>query len=307
MANLFDITEEEKNRIRGLHLTESKDKRITSVLREIASPEYPWDPIRITMNFDAGKDTSDWKTWTIEPAHLKNNKLEWIAGMDALLDWGMLESDRPFIEIKGGTSGTGDSKRNQEVMNNRMDTALEELEKALKIFEIEGKNGLPYSAEGLKRKTTFDRDYDMIEPGSILPTGEQVPTDPNDPFFKDKQYVTITLNPTTDKPEYGSLADKFWSVTMEKTGTNEDAVYSILDDLRDAEDFIEFNDELSRDYGKDFYEVACDFVSVDLNPLWPGETEGPAELGMEDTTINTHLRRLGVKCIDCKESNKRCK
>ena len=56
----------------------------------------------------------------------------------------------------------------------------------------------------------------MIEPGSILPTGEQVPTDPNDPFFKDKQYVTITLNPTTDTPEYGSLADKFWSVTMEK-------------------------------------------------------------------------------------------
>ena len=34
MNNLFNLSNEEKNRIRGLHLTESKDKRFTSVLCE---------------------------------------------------------------------------------------------------------------------------------------------------------------------------------------------------------------------------------------------------------------------------------
>ena len=32
MKNIFNINEEEKKRIRGLHLTESKDLRFTSVL-----------------------------------------------------------------------------------------------------------------------------------------------------------------------------------------------------------------------------------------------------------------------------------
>jgi len=34
MNSLFELSPEEKNRIMGLHLTESKDKRITSVLNE---------------------------------------------------------------------------------------------------------------------------------------------------------------------------------------------------------------------------------------------------------------------------------
>ena len=34
MSNLFQLPQEEKNRIRSLHLTEGKDKRITSVLNE---------------------------------------------------------------------------------------------------------------------------------------------------------------------------------------------------------------------------------------------------------------------------------
>ena len=49
----------------------------------------------------------------------------------------------------------------------------------------------------------------------------------------------------------------------------------------------------------DFYEIACDFVSVDLNPLWPGETEGPAELGGDDVAINALLKGLGVSPIRC--------
>ena len=37
MNKLFNITEEEKNRIRGLHLTETKDDRITSEINDLNS------------------------------------------------------------------------------------------------------------------------------------------------------------------------------------------------------------------------------------------------------------------------------
>jgi len=307
MSKLFNLSEEEKNRIRGLHLTESKDNRITSVLSEQKmTPPLGEEKLTITMNFGPGEDTSNWKTWTIDPEEWKKN-LRWGLELRALLDKGMA-SDRPFIHIKGGTSGTGDSKRNQEVMNERMDSALEELESALKIMKIKGKDGLPYSSEGLKSKTKFSRDYDMIEPGSIL-NGQQVPTDPNDPFFKDKQYVTITLNPPTDTPGYDSLADQFIEATIRNNlGYSEETVYGILDKLRDRADFEEFSAELERSYGMDFYDIACDTIAQDLTPDWFDKIIGKdpedevvfaTEIGPGDTTINVHLKRLGVDPISC--------
>jgi len=298
MKNLFNLSEEEKNRIRGLHLTEAKDKRITSILSEqgLVIPRGK-ERLSITMFFGPGENTSNWTTWIIEPTHLRKN-LEWGQELRALLNNGMA-GDRPFIDIRGGTSATGSFEENKDVMADRIGTAFKELESALRIMKIKGSNDLPYSGEALRAKSRIDHKFDVIEPGSKLPTGEQVPTDPTDPFFDDKQYVTIILNPTKETPGYGSLADQFMKVTMEKTGTDEKAVYHILDQLRDSEDFREFNEELKRDYGMDFYGIACDVISVDLNPLWPGETEGPPELGGGDTTINAHLRRLGVEPISC--------
>jgi len=307
MSKLFNLSEEEKNRIRGLHLTESKDKRITSVLSEqgAVSPRGK-ETLSITMNFGPGEDTSNYKTWVIDPVHLKDG-LEWVKELRVLLDNGMA-GDRPFIHIEGGTSGTGDSKRNQEVMNDRMDSALEELESALRIMKIKGKDGLPYSSEGLKGKTRFSRDYDMIEPGSIL-NNQQVPTDPNDPFFKDRQYITITLNPATDTPGYDSLADQFMEATIRNNlGYSEETVYGILDRLRDKADFEEFSAELERSYGMDFYGIACDKITQDLTPDWFDKIIGKdpedevvfaTEIGPGDTTINAHLRRLGVDPISC--------
>ena len=46
MKSIFETTEEEKNRIRGLHLTESKDKRITSTINE--SPESLYEEMAAT-------------------------------------------------------------------------------------------------------------------------------------------------------------------------------------------------------------------------------------------------------------------
>ena len=170
-----------------------------------------------------------------------------------------LNADRPFMEITVSTSGTGGVSDNQRVMDERINEALNLI--LDQMGDVGGPNGLPYTAEHIKGKAKIKRVYGTDNPEEELETGEMVPTDP--------------------------------------TGTNEDVVYDILDQLRDEDDFEEFNEELERDYGMDFYEVACNAMEVDLNPLWPGTTKGPSELGMDDTTINAHLRRLGVDPIRC--------
>ena len=86
-----------------------------------------------------------------------------------------------------------------------------------------------------------------------------------------------------------SLADQFYAVTIGQWGTDEDAVYKILDKLETTEDFNAFNKELASTYHMDFYDIACDRTS------WTWITE----IGGGDETINTHLRRLGVKPIKC--------
>ena len=301
MNNLFNLSEEEKNRIRGLHLTESKDNRITSVLSEqgLIMP-CGEERLSITMLFGPGEDTSNWKTWVIEPYKFKRN-IEWIRELKCLLNNGMA-GDRPFIDIRGGTSATGNFRENEKVMHNRIDTAFTELETALQIFRIKGRNDLPYSEEALREKSRIDHRFDVIEPGSKIPgTREQVPTDPNDPWFNDKQYVTITLNPATDTPEYVNLAYRFIEA-VEGVGTDDTEIYEILDELRDKEDINNFNDYLTRLAKKqNFYEIACErakipgaegktsifgLFDVDLVP----DEVGPPELGTKDRTLNNLLK-----------------
>jgi|TARA_R110000796_G_scaffold244990_2_gene368769 hypothetical protein len=208
-----------------------------------------------------------------------------------------METDRPFLKITVSTSGTGGASDNQRVMDARINEALNLI--LDQMDGIEGPNGLPYTAEHIKSKAKIERVYGTDNPEEELDTGEMVPTDPNHSYHRDQQFITMCFLDVGDTPGYGSLADQFVKVTMEKTGTNEDVVYDILDQLRDERDFIEFDDELRRDYGMGFYEIACDAIEVDLNPFAKGNTKGPAELGMGDTTINAHLRRLGVKPIEC--------
>lgn len=208
-----------------------------------------------------------------------------------------METDRPFLKITVSTSGTGGASDNQRVMDARINEALNLI--LDQMDGIEGPNGLPYTAEHIKSKAKIERVYGTDNPEEELDTGEMVPTDPDHSYHRDQQFITICFLDVGDTPGYGSLADQFVKVTMEKTGTDEEVVYHIIDQLRDESDFIEFDEELRRDYGMGFYEIACDKMSIDLNPFLPGETEGPAELGMDDTTINAHLRRLGVKPIEC--------
>jgi len=303
MANLFNLSEEEKNRIRGLHLAESKDKRITSVLSEQGIQDMLDDDLRLCfiVNFDSGRANE------IELPKTGNivGDVKFYGKVMRMLMQGM-RGDRPFIDIEAGTSGTGSHDRNREVMGKRVEQAIEFL--LDEISKFYGPNKLKYSTPSVMDKVNIDTNYSKIEPGSIIPlTGEEVPTDPNDDYFKDAQYVQICLNPVTKTPGYDSLADQFMEATIRNNvGYSEETVYGILDKLRDKADFEEFSAELERSYGMDFYEIACDKIAVDLTPGWmdkilgtSGEVTLATEIGPGDTTINVHLKRLGVRPIRC--------
>ena len=213
----------------------------------------------IRFKFDSGRSNIDMEP-TIHGVDSSGEEVSWESPV--LLDKfknslkGGLKTDRPFMKITVSTSGTGGADDNQSVMDARINEALNLI--LDQMGDIEGPNGLPYTAEHIKSKAKIERVYGTDNPEEELDTGERVPTDPDHSYHRDQQFITICFLEIGDTPGYGSLADQFIKVTMEKTGTDEDVVYDILNELRDAEDFREFNEELKRDYDMDFYEVACD-------------------------------------------------
>jgi len=291
MKNVLTISEEEKNRIRGLHLTESKNNRITSVLSEEGIQDMLDDDnlkLCFIVHFESGEVDK------IELPRSGNvaDDANFYGRVMRLLMQGM-RGDRPFIDIEAGTSGTGSHDRNREVMEERVNQAIEFLIDEVSNFV--GPNKLKYSVPAIIDKANIDRKYSRIEPGSIIPlTGEEVPTDPNDDYFKDAQYVQICINPVTETPDYNSLADLFIKATKDDSlGTDEDSVYSILQKMRDKEDFEAFQEELREGmYKMDFYEVVCE------GGVWPFGKVKELPDGDHDG-IDSELRRLGVKPIPC--------
>tara|TARA_B100000287_G_scaffold428709_1_gene480565 strand:- start:1577 stop:2227 length:651 start_codon:yes stop_codon:yes gene_type:complete len=213
--------------------------------------------------------------------------------------------DRPFIKIEASVSGPGSSDDNDVLINKRIDSVLDYFLDML--GGIIGPSGLEYSAEALKNKSITKKVYATEEMGSILDTGERVPDDPTHHYFESDQYVKICFMDIGETPGYDSLADEFMEATIRNTfGYDEETVYGILDKLRDRADFDEFSAELERSYGMDFYEIACDKITADLTPGWmdkmlgtSGEVTLATEIGPDDTTINVHLKRLGVDPIEC--------
>ena len=315
MKNVLTISEEEKNRIRGLHLTESKDNRITSVLLEQEEGRifaYDTDgevarvdnsPICIIVNFKSGKADE------IKIPRTGNivNDVKFYGKVTRMLMQGMA-GDRPFIDIEAGTSGTGSHDRNREVMGERVEQAIDFL--LDEISQFYGPNKLKYGTPSVMEKLKIDPNYSKIEPGQQLPDGTEVPTDPNHEYFTDAQYVQICINPVTETPEYVNLAHRFIKATTESPGhTKDNEVYDVLESLRDTEDFNNFNNYLKQ-LGKkqDFYEIACERAKV---PGAEGKTSifgyevdiipdeiGPPELGTKDRTLNNILSdKLKVRPI----------
>ena len=183
MRNPFQISEEEKNRIRGLHLTESKDKRITSILNEddhlSAGKVGPDSDKCLRIEFESGESEVQ-KTKKHSGGRYNMVRMGW----ECILRDG-LRGDRPFIKIKAGVSAPGNSDDNQTLIDKRVNAGLEYL---LDILSgVIGPTGLSYSAEALKNKSIIEKVYGTEEAGSILTTGERIPDDPTDEYFEDAQ------------------------------------------------------------------------------------------------------------------------
>ena len=226
-----------------------------------------------------------------------------------------MESDRDFIEITAGTSGSPTSKPgrdpgkadriNQKVMLARIASAQNEVAKYLDGIIGNQKVGLPYSIREIWNKAKVDTDFSTIMPGDVIGGKYQVPTDPNDPYFEDMQFVKIKIKTPISTPNVAKLVDRFMKATLEIVGTSEDEVYAVLKELRDARDFHAFNRALFDTHGKNFYIIACSrgWNKRQLNLPGLGPTTvipgGPTEIEDDDTTVAAHLQRLGVQPLKC--------
>ena len=230
------------------------------------------------------------------------------ADLICLMTAGM-ESDRNFIRIKAGTSGSGSDTSNQDVMMSRIRSAQDEV--AGYLAGIAGSTGLPYAWPTVWNKADYDLDYDTIEPGSVL-KGTQVPSDPDDPWFRDKQYVKITISAASSTPEFTVLANRFLKATVDRLapGTDETEVYEVLKSLRDAKDFYQFNQALIKlhNSGQNFYQIACSRgwnkrpLTLSLGSLTKRTSlfkGGPTEIEEDNPTVDAELRRLGVPQLKC--------
>jgi hypothetical protein len=225
------------------------------------------------------------------------------ADLLCLMQAGM-ESDRNFIRIKAGTSGTGSDQDNQRVMMDRVISAQDEVTSYLD--GILGPTGLPYAWPVIWNKADHEQVFDIIEPGSVIGGKYKVPSDPDDQWFKDKQYVKITISSVPVPPNFIRLANRFMKATVDRGAagivnpTHDAEVYAILKELRDARDFHSFNRALATTHGKSFYTIACSrgwnkrtFGSATVLP------DGPTEIDEDDSTVDAELRRLGVPTLDC--------
>ena len=247
----------------------------------------------VIVLFDRGK--SEIITTSVPPA----------ADIICLMTAGM-ESDRNFIRIKAGTSGSGSDPSNQKVMMNRIVSAQDEV--AGYLAGIVGPTGLPYAWPTVWNKADYDLKFDTIEPGSIL-KGTQVPSDPDDPWFRDKQYVKITISSASVTPNITRLANRFLKATIDRwrPGTDEGEIYRVLRELRDAKDFYEFNLALNTQIGQNFHQIACSrgwhsrplTLSIGSRTMRTGSPSGPTEIEEDDTTVDAELRRLGVPTLKC--------
>ena len=294
MSNLFNLSEEEKNRIRGLHLTESKDLRFTSVLTEA----IPGSETCMRVEFKCGDATITPDDITID--------------LEKYLRPG-LEYDGDFAKLKVGVSGPGGEDVNEEVYNKRKQAVIDMLMDAITWT---APDGTEYIQEYLENNIDIDPDWDTTETESVLRDRSRASEDPCDEYYEQFQFIELCFDELKPIPNYTDLANKFLEATIEKTGrTTETVVYDILSQLRHKKDFDKFNDTLKligyKGKYMDFYEVACDTAKIPgaegkTKILWwevdfiPDDaTIGPPELGGGDTTINAHLQRLGLKKIEC--------
>ena len=295
MSNLFNLSEEEKNRIRGLHLIESQDKRITSVLSE-AIPGPDSDRC-MRVEFKCGDAT-------ITPDDITIN-------LEKYLRPG-LEYDGDFAKLKVGVSGPGGEDANEDVYNKRKQAVIDMLMDAI---TWKAPDGTTYIQEYLQNNIDIDPDWDTTETESVLRDRSRASEDPCDEYYEQFQFIELCFDELKPIPNIDSIARTFYDKTIGKTtGYDETAVYQELRKLRNKVDFDNFNAKLTATYGQNFYEIACDKISADLTPDWfdksivgkwfgmdpESEVTFATEIGTGDDTINGLLEdRFNSDPISC--------
>lgn len=244
---------------------------------------------------------------------------------------GMINGSEEFITIEVGTSGTDTFETNDQVMHQRITSALKILADFLnKGGSVSGGPGggsrgwhqLSFTPQALRGHSVIKPKMDTVGPGGTVQGIYKAPEDPNDPYFESYQYITIRAE-TNNTPDYGQLATQMRKQVDEITpnyigapaGNSVfvlDSLEGILSELRNEEDFFAFDEEFKKQYGKGFHDAACDgmlgtvpatitlpvFGTVTIPKMLQGGV-GPDEIGENAPGINAHLRRLNQRPIVC--------
>jgi hypothetical protein len=307
---------------------------LDSVIRKFASACGVSNlPYQLVIHFDRGNSSIDPAIWNPAQQDMARCLIE--AGMSG---------DQKFIKIKAGTSGTGNAATNNTVMQARIREALGYLanlgaQGPLPLGHGHTGTGTgPINAESLWNKSDVATSFDIIEPGDVVGY-VNAPDDPDDSFYRTYQYVEISIDEPEGRPNLTRLANDFVSVTTEKLNPNyikdqtggghnwmlNTAVYDIIRQLRNLDDFNEFNAQICVMEAQSFYEIACSPMlgnvpttfttpTVPLPwwmgggtigggthpvPIIGGAPIGPEEIGEESYDINALLEALGAPAIDC--------
>ena len=289
MSNLFNLSEEEKNRIRGLHLTESKDLRLTSVLTEA----IPGSESCMHVEFECGEST-------INPEDITINLENYLRP-----GW---EYDGKFGEIEVGVSGPGNVDDNKDVLNARVDAVYKML---MNATTWEAPEGTEYIEEYLRENIPPKPKYGTTETSSVLRSRSRAPEDPCDEYYKEFQFIELCFDELKPIPEFHVLADQLKGA-IKGWGTHLGTIKGIISEMRGKSDWITFNEllekhdwsEEGKPLGMDFYDAACyRGKGTDWNPLVKGRTYGVSELDSDEAAdINYILDKAGFDCIKCKIS-----
>ena len=229
-----------------------------------------------------------------------------------------LTSDRKGfkpIKVKAGTSGSGTREQNEIVLNNRIKMAFKFL---FDVATAEGNTGpndfITWNPASLMNIADINYNINLIKPGQRVEISPgvygDVPSNPDNPFFVDFQFVEITLRDPGIGADPVTLANEFVEATLRTKGPVyadtpagqlkvSNNVADILSQLRNASEFEAFNDtvvKLNRSK-KDFYGIAAtatfNIPKLFGKHLGGGKSLGPREIPAGVTEINRELKRLG--------------
>ena len=240
------------------------------------------------------------------------------------------ESEPGFINIEVGTSATGSTGDNKDVLVARVKSAMnliaDELNTGSRLPDGPAPHpgsvlSQPYSAEELLSKSRFSPNVSTVGKGGHI--GPNIAPDKDSPYWDQYQFVKVTVTPK-EKPDVRDAASEMRGALDNILPNYIEAPFAdgalpmvslthILEGLRGREDFIEFDEEFTAQYGMCFHQAACEgtinFKGRSFTIPWPlppfkKQVRIPAvnlllEIGENSEGINSILKNLDVPPVKC--------